>query len=152
GSMLLTPPGEGRDAGSGSQPPVTSELLPPTRSAIERFAVRRSRLQFYRGVAIGIASLIAGMILLVILDYAWSLSTPLRTIGTLLVDVGAFTAAWLCGVRQSRQRDWTAIARSMEATTPPLRQRLLSAVELEDPRRANGSVVLRSWLQSGVSR
>lgn len=149
--MLLTPPGEEHATNSVSQPPVTSELLPPTRSAIEHFAVRRSRLQFYRGVAIGIASLIAGMILLVILDYAWSLSTPLRTIGTLFVDVGAFTAAWLCGVRQSRLRDWTAIARSMEATTPPLRQRLLSAVELEDPRRANGSVELRSSLQSGVA-
>ncbi len=150
--MLLPSPSAGLDDVNASPlPPVASELLPPTRSAIERFASRRARLQLCRGIAVGIFCLIAGMLLLVAIDYFWSMSTLLRTIGTVLVDMAALMTAWWCGVRQSRRRDWTAIARSMEAATPPLRERLLAAVELEDPRSANGSIEFRSSLQSGVA-
>ncbi|TWT67296.1 hypothetical protein [Allorhodopirellula solitaria] len=150
-SMLLTPEDRSARAGAAMSPPASSEMLPPTRSAIERFASRRARLQFCRGVAIGIVCFLAGMFLLMTIDYFWSLSIPLRTMGALLVDITALAIAWRCGIRESRQRDWAAIARSMEAATPPLRERLLSAVELEDPRHANGSVAFRSSLQSGVA-
>ncbi len=154
GSLLLsTPPGSGHDFDSSSvkQPPVKSEMLPQTRSAIERFASRRAWLQICRGIAIGIVTLIVGMIGLVILDHFISLATPLRILATCAVYVSTIAMAWKSGLQQSRQRDWSAIARSMESATPPLRERLLSAVELEDPRHANGSRDFRSSLQSGVA-
>ncbi len=149
--MLLMRPGNTDKINTSAAAPAGSELLPPTRSAIERFARRRAQLQFCRGVAIGTVSLVVGMLLLVVLDYFRSLSIPIRTIGTVAVDLTAIAAAWFFGVRQSRQRDWIAIAQSMESLTPPLRERLLPAVELEDPRYANGSVAFRSALQSGVA-
>jgi hypothetical protein len=154
GSLLLSPPpGRGQDSESSSvkQPPVKSEMLPQTRSAIERFASRRAGLQICRGVAIGIVTLIVGMIGLMILDHFISLATPLRILATCAVYGATIAMAWKCGLQQSRQRDWSAIARSMESATPPLRERLLSAVELEDPRHANGSRDFRSSLQSGVA-
>ncbi len=147
GMLLSDPP----PPAVGTEPPTRSEMLPPTQTAIERFASRRARLQMCRGVAIGLAALMVGMLVVVLVDHLFRMSTPVRTALTLIVDVAAIAAAWFGGIRHSRERDWTAIARGMEAATPPLRERLLSAVELEDPRVANGSVEFRTTLQSGVA-
>ncbi|MCM2375054.1 hypothetical protein [Aporhodopirellula aestuarii] len=148
GGMLLTEPP--RSTGV-PEPPARSEMLPQTQTAIIRFANRRARLQLCRGVAIGVITLVAGMLLLVAVDHLFRLTTSARILLTVGMDVAAVLAAWFGGIRQSRHRDWAAIARGMESATPRLRERLLSAVELEDPRVANGSVEFRSKLQSGVA-
>ncbi|EMI53876.1 IgA-specific metalloendopeptidase, partial [Rhodopirellula sallentina SM41] len=147
-TMLLGSP---RDVGHGQQPPARSEMLPQTKSAIERFADRRARLQFLRGVLLGVAALVVGMLVVVLLDYGFRMGTMIRCALAISVDVVVVAVAWFGGVRASRRRDWREVALSMEAVTPELRERLLSAVELEDPRVANGSVDFRGKLQTGVA-
>ncbi|MFG0289834.1 MAG: hypothetical protein ACF8CQ_16760, partial [Rhodopirellula sp. JB044] len=147
-TMLLGSP---RDVGHGQQPPARSEMLPQTKSAIERFADRRARLQLCRGVMLGVAALVVGLLLVVLLEYGFRMGTMIRCALAILVDVVAVSVAWFGGVRASRRRDWREVALSMEAVTPVLRERLLSAVELEDPRVANGSVEFRGKLQTGVA-
>lgn len=132
-------------------PVSTSALLAPTRSALETFADRRAKLLAMRGLAIGFVVFVIGMLLLVVADRFIRVETVWRVLASLVVDAIAVIAAWQFGIRESRQRDWTAIAQRMEATAPTLHEQMLSAVELGDASIANGSTEFRGELQSQVA-
>lgn len=135
----------------------SGEMLVPTKTALEHFADRRAWLLVIRGLAIGFIVFIAGMVLLALADQFIRMGTGARTTASLLVDALAIGAAWIYGIRESRTRDWTAIARRMESATPALRERMLSAVELgstddaSSSVKSNGSVEFRRELQDQVA-
>lgn len=126
-------------------------MLTPTRSALETFADRRARLLSMRGVAIGFMVFVIGMLLLVVADRFIRAETVWRVAASLVVDTIAVLSAWWFGIRESRKRDWTAIAQRMESATPTLHERMLSAVELGDANVANGSAEFRGELQTHVA-
>ncbi|WP_146576245.1 hypothetical protein [Neorhodopirellula pilleata] len=145
GTQTLPPP-------TATSSPVSSgELLTPTRSALETFADRRARLLSVRGMAIGFVVFVVGVLLLVVADRFIRVETVWRVVASLVVDAIAVIAAWRFGIRESRQRDWTAIAQRMETATPALHEQMLSAVELGDASPTNGSAEFRGALQTQVA-
>lgn len=136
---------------------TSGEMLVPTKTALEHFADRRAKLLVIRGLAIGFVVFVVGMVLLALGDQFIRMGTGLRTAASVFVDALAIGAAWIFGIRESRTRDWTAIARRMESATPALRERMLSAVELgttdaaSSSVKANGSAEFRRELQNQVA-
>ncbi|SMP51958.1 hypothetical protein SAMN06265222_103385 [Neorhodopirellula lusitana] len=137
--------------GGGQTGAHEASLRLPTQVALERFANRRARLLKIRGVAIGVTVLVFGLALLAMADHFLRWSTPWRVVGSLVVNAIAIASAWRSGIRDSRKRDWSAIARSIETTTPALHEQMISAVELRDTDSENGSIEFRKALQDQVA-
>ena len=127
------------------------QLDPKTAGLLGHFNRRRRALLGLRATAAAFVVFILSMSVVAICDYVWLLGDPLRW---LLSGFGyAATAAtiWWYGVRPIGKGNAKTVARQIESTDSRLRDDLLSAVELADPRTANGSPRLRTWLQRNVA-
>lgn len=126
------------------------QLDPKTVGALGHFARRRRLLLALRGVAAGIVFLVLTMILVAAADYLWLLSDGVRWMLSLLGYAVTLAAVWHLGLRHVGTYDPRQVARQLESADPRLREDLLSAVELADPKDANGSESFRRQLQSSV--
>ena len=130
-------------------------LRPATHEALQRFRLRRQQLLRLRAALCGGAIAFAAVALIALLDRAWFMPDALRPWVTLLAYGGAAHAAWRVAWRfiaQANGKEGTA--RLIEAAEPALRERLLAAVELADPRggvNLKDSVEFREKLQDDVA-
>ncbi|MFO1485458.1 MAG: hypothetical protein U1F71_19000 [Verrucomicrobiaceae bacterium] len=130
-------------------------LRPATHEALKRFRLRRQHLLQMRALLCGGAIALAAFTLIALLDRAWFMPDAVRPWMTLLVYAGALYAAWKMAWRfiaQAKGREGTA--KLIEAAEPSLRERILAAVELADPRdgaNVKDSVEFRERLQDDVA-
>ncbi|MCF7788901.1 MAG: hypothetical protein K9N47_22440 [Prosthecobacter sp.] len=130
-------------------------LRPATHEALQRFRLRRQHLLRLRALLCGAALALAAFVLIALLDRAWFMPDAVRPWVTLLAYGGAAYAAWRVAWRfiaQGNGKEGTA--KLIEAAEPALRERLLSAVELADPRggvNVKDSVEFREKLQDDVA-
>jgi hypothetical protein len=130
-------------------------LRPATHEALERFRLRRQQLLQTRAVLCGIAIALAAFTLIALLDRVWFMPDVIRPWISLLVYAGAIFAAWKVAWRfiaQAGGKEGTA--KLIEAAEPALRERILAAVELADPRdgvNVKDSVEFREKLQDDVA-
>ncbi len=92
------------------------------------------------------------MIVVAVCDYLWLLSDGVRWLLSLAGYAVTMGAMWWFGLRHFSSDDPRQVARQIESADPRLREDLLSAVELADPRSANGSEGFRQRLQGRVAR
>ncbi|CAD74811.1 MAG TPA: peptidase [Rhodopirellula baltica] len=128
-----------------------SEMLPATREALRAFARRRATLQFCRGVAMGATVLIAGMILLALIDHFARPTTLPRILLSLLAYGVAGWVAYRNGIASAFQSSASEVAGSFEVAQTKLRGQVLSAVELSEVDHLNGSPDFRRKLQTHVA-
>jgi hypothetical protein len=130
-------------------------LRPATHEALHRFRRRRQHLLQLRAGLCGAAIALAAFTLIALLDRAWFMPDALRPWVTLLAYGGAAFAAWRVAWRfiaQAKGSEGTA--KLIEVAEPALRERLLAAVELADPRDGSAvkdSVEFREKLQDDVA-
>ncbi|MDI1312595.1 hypothetical protein [Prosthecobacter sp.] len=130
-------------------------LRPATHEALQRFRQRRQHLLRLRALLCGAALALAAFALIALLDRAWFMPDALRPWITLIAYGGAAYAAWHVAWRfiaQGNGKEGTA--KLIEAAEPSLRERLLAAVELADPRggvNVKDSVEFREKLQDDVA-
>jgi hypothetical protein len=110
-------------------------LDPTTLAKIDAFARRRKRLILVRGLCAVLTILLAAMTTLSIVDYFVLLPDELRW-GLSVAAYGAalFFAWFTCARLLWNAPDARILARFIEQLRPELREDLLSAVELGDPR------------------
>ncbi|WDQ18987.1 peptidase [Rhodopirellula sp. P2] len=128
-----------------------SELLPATRDKLRAFARRRATLQVCRGVAVGVAVLITGMVALTLIDHFVRPTTLPRVLLSLLAYLAAGWAAYRNGIASAFQSSPAEVAGSFEIAQTKLRGQILSAVELSEVDHLNGSPDFRRKLQSHVA-
>ncbi len=130
-------------------------LRPATHEALERFRERRQYLLQARSVLCGLAVALAAFALIALLDRAWFMPDGLRPWLTLIAYAGATYAAWKVAWRFiAEAKGKEGAARLIESAEPALRDRILAAVELADPRDGLGvkdSVEFREKLQDEVA-
>jgi len=130
-------------------------LRPATHEALQRFRLRRQQLLRLRALLCGAALALAAFALIALLDRAWFMPDALRPWVTLIAYGGAAYAAWRVAWRfiaQANGKEGTA--KLIEAAEPALRERLLAAVELADPKggvNVKDSVEFREKLQDDVA-
>ena len=130
-------------------------LRPATHEALERFRLRRQKLLQARAILCGLAVALATFVVIALLDRAWFMPDALRPWLTILAYGVAVYAAWKVAWRfiaQASGKEGTA--RLIESAEPALRDRILAAVELADPRDGEGvkdSVEFREKLQEDVA-
>ena len=130
-------------------------LRPATHAALERFRLRRQQLLRLRAALCGGAIALAACTFIALLDRAWFMPDGLRPWVTLITYGGAACAAWHVAWRfisQANGKEGTA--RLIEAAEPALRERLLAAVELANPKggvNVKDSVEFREKLQDDVA-
>ena len=130
-------------------------LRPATHEALQRFRLRRQHLLRLRALLCGAALALAAFALIALLDRARFMPDALRPWVTLIAYGGAAYAAWRVAWRfiaQANGKEGTA--KLIEAAEPALRERLLAAVELADPRggvNVKDSVEFREKLQDDVA-
>ena len=130
-------------------------LRPATHEALERFRLRRQQLLQTRAVLCGLAIALVAFTLIALLDRVWFMPDAIRPWFSLLVYAGAVFAAWKVAWRfiaQASGKEGTA--KLIEAAEPALRERILAAVELADPRdgvNVKDSVEFREKLQDDVA-
>ncbi|PHQ34557.1 peptidase [Rhodopirellula bahusiensis] len=128
-----------------------SELLPATRGALRAFARRRATLQFCRGIAVGVTMLIAGMILLALIDHFMRPTTLPRIVLSILAYAFAGWMAYRNGIKSAFRSSQSEVASSFETAQTKLRGQVLSAVELSEVEHLNGSPDFRRKLQTHVA-
>lgn len=128
-----------------------SEMLPATREALRVFARRRATLQFCRGIAMGATALIAGAILLALVDHFARPTTLPRILLSLLAYGVAGWVAYRNGIASASQSSPSEVAGSFEVAQTKLRGQVLSAVELSEVDHLNGSPDFRRKLQTHVA-
>jgi len=130
-------------------------LRPATHEALERFRLRRQKLLQLRALLCAAVIALAAFALIALLDRAWFMPDGLRPWVTLAAYAGAAYAAWRVALRfiaQANGKEGTA--KLIEAAEPALRERLLAAVELADPKggvNVKDSVEFREKLQDDVA-
>jgi len=130
-------------------------LRPATHEALQRFRLRRQQLLQLRALLCGAAIALTAFTLIALLDRAWFMPDGLRPWVTLMAYGGAAYAAWRVAWRfiaQAKGKEGTA--KLIEAAEPALRERLLAAVELADPKggvNVKDSVEFRERLQDDVA-
>ena len=130
-------------------------LRPATHEALERFRLRRRKLLQLRALLCASTLALSAFALIALLDRAWFMPDALRPWVTLTVYAGAAYAAWRVAFRfiaQASGKEDTA--KLIEAAEPALRERLLAAVELADPKggvNLKDSVEFREKLQDDVA-
>ncbi|MHB1079896.1 MAG: hypothetical protein ACYC67_10860 [Prosthecobacter sp.] len=130
-------------------------LRPATHEALQRFRLRRQKLLQFRAALCAAALALAAFTLIALLDRAWFMPDALRPWVTLIAYGGAAYAAWRVAWRfiaQGNGKEGTA--KLIEAAEPALRERLLAAVELADPKggvNVKDSVEFREKLQDDVA-
>jgi hypothetical protein len=130
-------------------------LRPATHEALQRFRLRRQKLLQFRAALCAAALALAAFTLIALLDRAWFMPDALRPWVTLTAYGAAAYAAWHVAWRfiaQGNGKEGTA--KLIEAAEPALRERLLSAVELADPKggvNVKDSVEFREKLQDDVA-
>ena len=130
-------------------------LRPATHEALQRFRLRRQKLLQLRAALCAAALALAAFTLIALLDRAWFMPDALRPWITLTAYGAAAYAAWHVAWRfiaQGNGKEGTA--RLIEAAEPALRERLLSAVELADPKggvNVKDSIEFREKLQDDVA-
>lgn len=136
---------------SAADPPV-AHLHPITQGFLNRFASRRKWLLIARGAAAAVLTLLVAATAIVIVDFVAVISDPVRW-GLSLV---AYAAAILAGIRMGWWRatkpDSFTLAREVQATSPKLKDHLLSAVELAAEPTVPGSTRFRTALQDNIAR
>lgn len=128
------------------------KLDPATASALQSFARRRRWLIGLRCVAIAVLAFFSTLFVVAIADHLWLLPDSLRMILSLSAYMITAAVLWFFGLRHLRHEDPRELARQLESTAPRVRDDLLSAVELADPRFSNGSLELQNRLQHSVGR
>ncbi|EMI21524.1 membrane protein [Rhodopirellula maiorica SM1] len=128
------------------------KLDPATASALQSFARRRRWLIGLRCAAIAVLAFFGTLIVVALADHLWLLPDSLRMTLSLAAYATTVGVLWFFGLRHLRHQDPQELARQLESTAPRVRDDLLSAVELADPRFANGSVELQNRLQNSVGR
>ncbi|WP_436715963.1 hypothetical protein U8335_27690 [Roseiconus lacunae] len=127
-------------------------LDPVTRRGLDRFRKRRGFLLTVRGLGVGLLTFVMLALFVAIVDYLMFLSDAVRwSLGACVYVVTAIVI-WLVAIRPLRHHDDLEIARQIESVAPHLRESLVSAVELSDPKLANGSPYFRHLLQNRVAR
>src|SRR5262245_21834564 len=129
-------------------------LDPATQEKIEAFARRRRQLILLRGGCAVLAILLAGMMALAFVDWQVLMADELRWVLSAAAYGAALAAAWVTAIRLLwRPPDSRLLARFIEQAKPELREDLLSAVELGDPRGAAAwdSEEFREVLQTSVA-
>ena len=130
-------------------------LRPATHEALQRFRLRRQQLLRLRAALCGGAIALTAFTLIALLDRAWFMPDGLRPWVTLCAYGGAAYAAWRVAWRfiaQAKGKEGTA--KLIEAAEPALRERLLAAVELANPKggvNVKDSVEFREKLQDDVA-
>ncbi|MFK8115187.1 MAG: hypothetical protein AB8B91_23495 [Rubripirellula sp.] len=128
------------------------QLDQATQNVLTEFASRRRLLLMLRTIAVGIVFFVGCMTLVAGCDYLWLLSDGVRWFLSVSAYAATAGAMWWFGGRHFGSGDARDVARRLETADPGLREDLLSAVELADPRVANGSEGFRGWLQQRVGR
>ena len=130
-------------------------LRPATHEALQRFRLRRQQLLQTRALLCGIAIALTAFTVIAVLDRVWFMPDVIRPWLSLLVYAGAIFAAWKVAWRfiaQAKGKEGTA--KLIESAEPALRERILAAVELADPRdgvNMKDSVEFREKLQDDVA-
>jgi len=130
-------------------------LRPATHEALQRFRLRRQQLLQTRALLCGIAIALTAFTVIAVLDRVWFMPDVIRPWLSLLVYAGAIFAAWKVAWRfiaQANGKEGTA--KLIESAEPALRERILAAVELADPRdgvNVKDSVEFREKLQDDVA-
>ncbi|WP_442505377.1 hypothetical protein SH528x_004163 [Novipirellula sp. SH528] len=128
------------------------KLDPATATALQSFARRRRWLIWLRCIAIAVLAFFGTVFVVALADHLWLLPESLRMILSLAAYGITAAVLWGFGLRHLRRDDPQELARQLETTAPRVRDDLLSAVELGDPRFANGSIELQNRLQQSVGR
>ncbi len=130
-------------------------LRPATHEALQRFRLRRQKLLQFRAALCAAALALAAFVLIALLDRVRFMPDALRPWVTLTAYGAAAYAAWRVAWRfiaQANGKEGTA--KLIEAAEPALRERLLAAVELADPKggvNVKDSVEFREKLQDDVA-
>src|SRR5579863_9355470 len=110
-------------------------LDPLTQTKIDAFARRRRRLILIRVICAVLSILLATMTLLALLDYLFLLPDEARyALSAVGYGAAVLGAWWTCARLVWRSLDPRELARLIEQVRPELREDLISAVELGDPR------------------
>ncbi len=110
-------------------------LDPVTLAKIGAFARRRRSLILARGLCAVVAVLLAAMTAVALLDWQVLLADEVRWALSGAAYALALAAAWVTSMRLLlRSPDAKTLARFIEQVRPELREDLISAVELGDPR------------------
>lgn len=130
-------------------------LRPATHEALERFRLRRRQLLQTRAILCGLAIALVAFTFIALLDRVRFMPDAIRPWVSLLVYAGAAFAAWKVAWRFIAQAGGKAgAAKLVEAAEPALRERILAAVELADPRDGSNvkdSIEFREKLQDDVA-
>ncbi len=110
---------------------MNSLLDPRIAAKLAVFARRRRRLITIRGVCAGLATLLAGMMIVALLDWSFPLPDWARWALSGVAYAAALGVTWFTSLRVLlRVPDARRLARLIESAEPALREDLLSAVEL----------------------
>jgi hypothetical protein len=129
-------------------------LDPVTQAKIETFARRRRRLILVRGLCAVLTILLAAMTVVALVDWQILLPDEVRWALSGTAYGLALLAAWFTCMRLVlRSPDPRTLARFIEQVRPELREDLISAVELGDPRGRErwDSEEFREILQKSVA-
>ncbi|MCC9603296.1 hypothetical protein LOC67_22330 [Stieleria sp. JC731] len=130
----------------------TSDLDPATRRSLGQFRRRRSLLLVLRGIGVALLTFVLSALTVAMLDFLFFINDPLRWALAVGVYVATGAVVWFAAIRPLRQTDDLHLAKHLDSMSPTLREDLVSAVELSDPRHANGSPYFQRVLQSRVGK
>ena len=131
---------------------MTSQLDPKISAKLHAFAQRRRNLIIVRGVASGLAMLLATMLLIALVDWLFVLPDSVRWTLTGLAYLAVILTEWRSCLRLLAHAPGPKrLARLVEHAEPKLREDLLSAVELGAGDDALDSAQFRALLQSDVA-
>lgn len=131
---------------------MSAGLHTDTYQRLSQFLARHRSLLSTKGVAATIFIAIVAMLMIVGVDAMWVLSDSIRwaLAGTFYLLI-ATVAVLLALVPWLRKGDLPTAARTIETKMPPLREKLLSAVELANERPDQSSAAFRNHLQTQVA-
>lgn len=131
---------------------MTTQLDPTILRKLGAFSQRRRKLILLRGVAAALATLLATMMLVALVDWLFILRDWQRWTLSGLAYSAVILAEWRACVRLLLHApDARELARLIEHAEPELREDLISAVELAETDSAFDSRQFRSLVQANVA-
>ena len=134
---------------------MSYKLDPKILSKLRAFAQRRRKLILIRGLASGLAMLLATMMIVAAVDYFFVLPDAVRWALSAVAYLAVVVTEWRsCLQLLAHAPGPRRLARLVEHAEPKLREDLLSAVELGtgDDRDVIDSAQFRALLQTDVFR
>ncbi|MEM6692609.1 MAG: DUF4175 family protein [Planctomycetota bacterium] len=123
-------------------------LRPEAIEAIDSLTKRRRRWLFAKNLAILVVFWTAMISVFMLADWFFIIEPQVRNVSVLVIQATVVVTA-LCLLRSTfRKPTPEVVARWLGSSNPRIGEDLVSAVELSDPERANGSIALQRALQN----